>query len=67
MEEIKTFMINKGKDVSFKTKYHTDLNVKLERNGQFVSTLYEHDQTFILKLKLIQKKLILRKFSTSQG
>ena len=67
LEEIKTFMTIKGKDVSFLdddqwlndlaflvdiTKYLADLNVKLQGRNQFVNNLYEHVKAFISKLQL---------------
>uniref|UniRef100_H2ZV75 HAT C-terminal dimerisation domain-containing protein n=1 Tax=Latimeria chalumnae TaxID=7897 RepID=H2ZV75_LATCH len=43
------------------TKYLADLNVKLQGKDQFVSKLYEHVQTFIQKLEMIQKQLAMKK------
>ena len=74
-DEIKTFMANKGKDVSFlddtswlsdlaflvdMTKYMADLNVKLQGKDQLVHKLFEHVVTFIQKLELIQTQLDLK-------
>ncbi|XP_069492317.1 general transcription factor II-I repeat domain-containing protein 2A-like [Ambystoma mexicanum] len=72
LNEIKTFMTNKGKDVTFLedaswlndlaflvdiTKYLSDLNIKLQGKEQFVNKLYEHIQSFVHKLELFQKQL----------
>ncbi|XP_053577946.1 G patch domain and ankyrin repeat-containing protein 1 isoform X1 [Bombina bombina] len=74
--EIKSFMANKGKDVSFiddlewlndlaffvdMTKYLAELNMKLQEQDQLVNKLYEHVQAFIQKLELIQKQLVMKK------
>ncbi|KYO31248.1 general transcription factor II-I repeat domain-containing protein 2A isoform B [Alligator mississippiensis] len=72
LDEIKTFMMNKGKDVSFmdddawlndlaflvdSTKYLGDFNLKLQGKDQFVNRLYEHIQSFIHMLELLQIQL----------
>ena len=76
LEEIKSFMKSKEKDVSFmeddhwlndlaflvdNTKYLAELNVKLQGKEQYVNKLYEHVQAFIRKLELIQKQFINKK------
>ncbi|KAM4640675.1 G patch domain and ankyrin repeat-containing protein 1 isoform 1-T1 [Discoglossus pictus] len=76
LPEIKTFLINKGTDVSFMdddewlndlafladmTVYLSDLNEKIQAKDQLVNKLYEHVQTFIQKLELIQKQLSAKK------
>ncbi|KAI6655301.1 General transcription factor II-I repeat domain-containing protein 2A-like [Oopsacas minuta] len=76
LEEIKTFMTIKGKDVSLMdddqwlndlaflvdiTKYLADLNLKLQGRKQFVNNLYEHVKAFINKLQLVHQQFILKK------
>ncbi|XP_069506309.1 general transcription factor II-I repeat domain-containing protein 2A-like [Ambystoma mexicanum] len=72
LNEIKTFMTNKGKDVTLLddaswlndlaflvdiTKYLLDLNIKLQGKDQFAQRLYEHIQSFVHVLELFQKQL----------
>ena len=78
-DEIKTFMINKGKDVCFldddtwlndlaflvdMTKFLAELIVRLQGKDQLVHK-YEHVVTFIQKLKLIQSQMVLKKVAQS--
>ncbi|KAI6652455.1 General transcription factor II-I repeat domain-containing protein 2A-like [Oopsacas minuta] len=81
LEEIKTFMTIKGKDVSFLdddqwlndlaflvdiTKYLADLNLKLQGRKQFVNNLYEHVKALINKLQLFHQQFILKRWYISQ-
>ena len=43
------------------TKFMAELNIRLQGKDQMAYKLYERVVTFILKLKLIQSQLILKK------